>query len=233
MLGELEKARVEGLDFNSIQTDIVRLVRHYVNENYSLYERQLKYLKVEKEDIEMDVYQRLYNRKENQLSNMERYFIQASEKGMKYIVCLLKKIVRISVLQFFRSKAYSNLATVLNYSDVDLSIYDSIDDSKNTILTDYKAEKNIYDKLEYSDLLNKVPKLYYDDLYYKSGDKLEVLTTRKLLDLIVCGYNINDLVEVIVNEEGNSVTKQYMRDRRLEVILLAKEHLEEYKGIKI
>ena len=72
MLGELEKARVEGLDFNSIQTDIVRLVRHYVNENYSLYERQLKYLKVEKEDIEMDVYQRLYNRKENQLSNMER-----------------------------------------------------------------------------------------------------------------------------------------------------------------
>ena len=233
MLGELEKARVGGLDFNSIQTDIVRLVRHYVNENFSLYERQLRYLKVEKEDIEMDVYQRLYNRKENQLSNMERYFIKASEFGMKYLVCLIRKVVRLSVLQFFRSKAYSNLATTLNYDDIDLTITNDINEDKNMILADPKAEALMSDNLDYMDLLTRVPNLYFDEFVYRFDGKEEPLTTRRVLDLLVCGYNGTDLLGVIFYNDGRKVGKVALSNIKSEVITLAKEKLEEFKGISI
>lgn len=236
MLGELEKARVGGLDFNSIQVDIIKLIRHYINEDYSLYNSKLTYLKVEKEDIEMDVYQRLYNRKENQLSNMERYFLHAStlDSGMKYIVCLIKKVVRISILQFFRSKAYSNLAQVCNYADVNLALSDyDIEEGCNRVLTDTKAEAKIYDNLEYRDLLSKVPDLVCGNCYIVNNGRLEELRSRQLLDLVVSGYSLDDLSKLICQKDGSSFSKQVISKVRLEVVELARDSLKEYKGIKI
>ena len=76
MLGELESARVKGLAFVEFQSEVIKLVKHYISDSYNKYP-VLRENGIDKEDVETVVYNSLYNRKDiNELSNIERYFIK-------------------------------------------------------------------------------------------------------------------------------------------------------------
>ena len=193
MTGELEYAKVRGLSFIEYQVEIVKLVKHFISKNYVKYP-VLKNFGVNKEDVEVLVYQSLYNRKDiNKLSNMERYFLKASElsepgveygKDTKYLVCLIQRVVSTSFSQLSRKVLSKDIEPPVSY-------YESIN-GKEDYLDRYIGKNESYNKLHYEDVLRQVKQITYP-YYVMMDDEKKPLTSRLFLDLTVSGYNRKDL----------------------------------------
>ena len=230
MLGELENARVMGLDYQDIQVHIIRLVKSFIKKQFPKYPI-LEKSNIDREDIEVKVYQRLYNREStSDLSNMERYFIYASSLGAgadkKYLVCLLKRVVCTSILEL--SRTY--LSRKVSFTSYDIDDYDLSSDS----YLDYISFSNGYCvedidyNLSYQEALSKVPSVSFNYTVCING-KRERLTSRVLLDLLVSGYTNNDIKENSRHiDTGKPIGDSNYSRIKKDTITLAKENLKDY-----
>lgn len=231
MLGELESARVEGLSFVEFQVKIVKLVRHFIYQDYRKYPI-LKNFGIDEEEVELQVYHSLYNRKDlGVLSNMEKYFIKASSMNKdgkdcgndtKYIVCLIKRVVKTSFCQLNRRLLRKNIEP-----DVLIGSLESDEFTRDFFDRGFGVE-DTYDNLHYRDLLDQVPLVKYHYVVVVN-DKKMTLTSRLLLDLIVSGYGRSELVKMIYDKETNkNIPVGTYAKIKSEVVELAKENLRGY-----
>lgn len=223
MLGELESARVKGLTFVEFQNEVIKLVKHYISDSYNKYP-VLRENGIDKEEIETVVYNSLYNRKDiNELSNIERYFIKASEMSdpsklygddTKYLVAIIRKVVGTTFGWLSRGILRKGQQPTLSFEGCMFDKYIGVEDK--------------YDKLHYEDLLKQVPQVYYPYVIELNG-KRKKLSSRLILDLIVSGYKSKDLASIIYSDKTNEcITISYFNRIRNEVIHIARESLKDF-----
>lgn len=223
MLGELESARVKGLAFEEFQKEIIRLVKHFISDSYCKYP-MLKEFGIDMEEVEIVVYNSLYNRKDKSaLSNIERYFIKASEmsepgkiygKDTKYLVSIIKKVVGTSFSWLCR-----NLLRKGHQPPVSL---------EGCCIDKYEGISELYDRLHYEDVLKQVPLVKYPYIVKVNGSEKK-LNSRLLLDLIVIGYQRKDLLKMIYSVDSNELISQaQFCELRSSVIRLAKRSLKDF-----
>lgn len=214
---ELINARVEGKTYDEIQTDIVKMTKYFCGKFYQKYP-VLKLYNYDVESAMLDVWNNLYRRNNEGVANLERYFIEASKKGfsMKYIMNIVKRITTTSLLtcarDLPRKPVVYSLDDVINNSveseDKELSMADTIVDTR-------ESTENI---LEYKELLESLPNRKLKEYYYMNafGEK-RVLTTNKILDWYIEGYNITETANKIFStrDDLNISHKEASRLRKI------------------
>ena len=239
MLGELELARVKGLGYSDYLVDVVRLVRHYIKELYSTKYPMLNQFNIDKEDVEMRVYQSLFNRTDgSKYNNMEKYFIKASElagddtgynDGTKYLVSLIRRVVTSSLSELSRTLLRKGAIPPVSY-DKELSDYDGNTKPYIDYLEGTLSSVDMYDGLIYDDFLNSLPLKKFN--YYITIDgKRKTLNSRLLLDLYVTGYSSKEIASMSINKEtGVSPTPATVNKLKSMVVDCAKKYFNDYFG---
>ena len=238
MLGELENARVKGKNFQEIQVDIMRLVRSYIFKNYCKYPI-LKSFGISEDDVEMEVYNSLYNRKPGCLSNCERYFIKASDlgeegalydDGTKYLVCVIRRVVSTSFALLNRTLLVKGGQPAFHYSGFKSQRSNrKASEFKEEIIDRGFGYEEKYQDLHYEDLLNQIPNTVYSHLKIEIDGKVVSLTNRLLLDLIVRGYGRSDLISRITNlRTGKTISVGNYARIYGNIRKIARESLQKY-----
>ena len=237
MSGELEKARVRGLTFTEFQGDIISLVKSCINKDYVKYP-MLKQFGINREDIEDQVYVKLYNRSSGaSLSNIERYFIKASgmNKGdtkhgpdTKYMVCLIKRVVYTVISQVCRTILRKGLQPNLS---LDGGYNSNSEQMEPKDMTYYKGigvlEK--YEDLHYEDVLNQVRLKEYPYNVSLPNQPIKQLTTRVYLDLLVSGFKNREIQDSLVSIVDSTPINASEFDKiRRDIMRIAKENLKNY-----
>ena len=215
-MGELEKARVEGLSFSEIQDDVFRLIRSFACNSFNKYYYIGDY-GFSIEDIVSLSYICLCKRKEDGLSYLEKYFLEASDKGFKYLVCVLKKVVTNTVLMINRRVFSGRLVVPLSLDVVgDIEGPDKVDTRE----------------LEYNELLNSIPSLTFKNYEIRYRGKVMPLDTKNMLNLLVEGLSKQDMLSSIYNKKTGELISPYAYvNIRFKVISLAREYLKNYKKL--
>lgn len=236
MSGELEKARVRGLTFTEFQGDIISLVRSCISNSYVKYP-MLKQFGISKEDLEDQVYCKLYNKSSGaSYSNIERYFIKASDMNKtdimygpdtKYMVCLIKKVVFTVISQICRTILRKKLQPNISLD----GSYNSMEQSDSGDMTYYKGVGvfDKYDKLHYEDVLNQIRLKKYPYYISLPDQPINQLTTRAYLDLLVSGYKSGEIRDSLISiKDSKPISAPAFNKIRKDIMTIAKENLKNY-----
>lgn len=237
MIGELNNVKLRGLSFEEYQGDIIKAVRYFIRHYYPQ-NPALRFNGYDEEDVEMAVYQKLYNRKDsNSLSNIEKYFIKASamaDGAYTYISCTIRKAVvtcLMDIQKSFRTKKhidyilFSNYEKLLPSGDLD----DVLGDGYRFEFDINKRSDLGRDSISYFELLESLPLIEYEKYYTYMGKNKVTLNSRILLDLIVEGNGRSELGRLIyLVKNDRNIGLHTLDSLKAEVIDLAKCTYKDY-----
>lgn len=224
-MNELNIAQLEGRKWDEVQRDIIRVVNYYINLWYNRYPT-LRLHNVDKEEVEVFVYNYLYLKtKEDNLSNLERHFIEAYKEGKKfrYIINLVKRSTMLAIMcmsrELSKKPIYESLnKPITNNSEIkDLELVDIIPGNIEPI-EDIVELKIALESIKH--------KKYPDYHYFNAFNEKKVLTTKEVLNWFLSGYKSADIRKKIFNKKDKNISAVNLRVIREDLQELVKEVLD-------
>lgn len=200
---DLLNSLVEGKTFDEAVPEMYNMMYFYVNKYYEPWRNLFESYCYSKSDIVQDVFTNLCNKKNSDVSNIQKKFIEASRKnlGMIYISRVIGKAVYLNLLSLAKLFGKRNISVSLETIPKMLGGNESSAIDHFSISKDKSQDMEL--KTSYDFLLMGIENKSYKNYYTLKNNKKIPLSVYDVLDMITDGYSVGEMSNMVYFGKSN------------------------------